>query len=422
MGYVADRWHKSRPRPGEKECGEHKSKVPSAAHGKGKRWQARYDGPDGQERTSLHRTLTEAEREIIKQESAKMDGSWVDPKAGTVTVEGYALDVWLPAQNINARTEIEYRGVLNRYLLPEWGKRQIRSIRPSEAGAWQQLLISKYELSGSTPNTVARRVRSVFKLATIDRVITVSPFAGIRAPTLVESTVDPPDLPEVLALVEAAYHPRWRAMIDLTAMTGLRSGEVRGLRAEHVDIDRQVLRVDQQMVYQRRQGNYWDELKTGAGRRVLPLTAEAVTLLAEYMERYPPTAAGPFPGLLFTMPGGEAIGESTLDWALKSICRKAEVRPRHWHELRHHYASVLIGGGENPKVVQKRLGHKDVLTTLRIYSHLWAEAEEQTRSVLDTARQKARAVRAARLAESPQPGGTIPESGGEKHAAVLVNA
>lgn len=421
MGYVADRWHKSRPQPGEKECGEHKGKVPRKGHGKGKRWQARYDGPDGQERTSLHRTLTEAEREVVKQESAKMDGSWVDPKAGTVTVEGYALDVWLPAQNINSRTEIEYRGVLTRYLIPEWGPRQIRSIRPSEAGAWQQLLLSKYELSGSTPNTVARRIRSVFKLATIDRVITVSPFAGIKAPTLVESTVDPPDINEVLALVDAAYHRRWGAMIDLTAMTGLRSGELRGLRAEHIDADRQVLRVEQQMVYERGRGLYWDDLKTGAGRRVLPLTAEAIALLAEYMSQFPPAPGGAFPGLIFTMPEGGAIRESTLDWALKNTCRKAGLRPRHWHELRHHYASVLIGGGENPKVVQKRLGHKDVLTTLRIYSHLWAEAEEQTRSVLDTARQKARAAR-ARPAESPQPGGTIPESGGENEAPVLVNA
>ncbi|WP_093895937.1 tyrosine-type recombinase/integrase [Streptomyces sp. Ncost-T10-10d] len=53
--------------------------------------------------------------------------------------------------------------------------------------------------------------------------------------------------------------------------------------------------------------------------------------------------------------------------------------------LRHHCASALIAGGENPKVVQKRLGHKDVMTTLRTYPHLFAEAAERTRDVLDAA-------------------------------------
>jgi hypothetical protein len=152
MGYVADRWHKTRPGPDEAECGEHKGKVASSAHGKGKRWQARYDGPDGRERTSLHATRAEAEREIVKQEGAKLTGSWLDPKAGQVTVERFALDTWLPAQNIIGRTETEYRGVLNRYLIPAWGPRQIRSIKPSEAGAWQAGLVGKYELSGQTPN------------------------------------------------------------------------------------------------------------------------------------------------------------------------------------------------------------------------------------------------------------------------------
>ena len=75
MGYVADRWHKTRPGPDEPECGQHKGMVASAAHGRGKRWQARYDDPNGKEITSLWATKVEAEREITKQEGAKLSGS-----------------------------------------------------------------------------------------------------------------------------------------------------------------------------------------------------------------------------------------------------------------------------------------------------------------------------------------------------------
>jgi integrase len=386
MGYIADRWHKTRPKPGDPECGEHKGKVATAAHGKGKRWQARYDGPDGHERTALFTTRTEADRHIVQQENAKLTGSWLDPRAGLVTVETFALETWLPAQGIIGRTETEYRGVLRRYLIPDWGPREIRSIKPSETGAWQQRLTSEYGLSGSYPNRVARYVRSIFRLAVVDRVIPVSPFDGIKAPTLVESTVHPPDIAEVRQIVAHAYKPLWAAMFELDALTGLRSGELRGLCLDRVDFLRKAARIEQQLVYEKKRGGFLlDDLKTGAGRRVLPLNQRAIDLLAAYVAKHPPPTDGPWAGLIFTMPGGLPIGESTIDWALKNTCRRAGLEERHMHELRHHYASVLIGGGENPKVVQKRLGHKDVMTTLRTYAHLFAEAEEQTRSVLDAA-------------------------------------
>jgi integrase len=408
MGYVADRWHKSKPGPTDKLCGQHKGLYASRTHGSGKRWQARYDGPDGKELTSLWATRAEAEKELVKQESAKLSGSWIDPKAGKVSVEKYALDTWLPAQNIIGRSVTEYRGALTRYLIPEWGPREMRSIRPSEAGAWQQLLTSKYGLSGGYPNRVARYVRGVFRLAVIDCVIARSPFDGIKAPTLVEAAVNPPDVAEVKQLIAAAHRPLWATLIELTALTGLRSGEVRGLRVSDVDFLRRVLRVDQQMVQEPGKGLYADATKTGAGRRVLPLTKRTVDLLAAYVAKNPPRTDGPLAGLIFIAPAGGAVGEGSLDSALKTTCRLAGLPARHWHELRHHYASVLIAGGENPKVVSKRLGHKDVMTTMRTYAHLFAEAEEKTRDVLDLA--WAEPGEEATETESPATGGRIPES------------
>lgn len=385
MGYVADRWHKSRPGPKDPECGEHKGKVASSVHGQGKRWQARYIDPAGQERTKLFRTVVEAEKEILKQEGSKLDGSWVDPDRGKMSVERVVFDVWLPATSTIGRTKREYTGVMNRYLIPEWGDRQIRSIRPSEAGAWQNLLTTKYELSGSTPNRTARLVRSVFRLAVIDRMIPISPFDGIKSPTLIDPQIDPPDVQTVRLIAEQAHHDRWAVMTELDALTGMRSGEIRGLRVPKLDLLHKALNVHEQMVYEPGKGQYLDNLKTGAGRRTLPLNQRAVDLLAWYIAKYPPPSDGQWPGLIFRMADGRPVGESTLDWAFKSMCRKAKARPYRWHDIRHHYASVLIAGGENPKVVSKRLGHKDVAFTMRVYAHLFAEAEEQTRSVLDEA-------------------------------------
>lgn len=376
MGHVRDLWHKKGP-DGQL--------VQTSYYGTGKRWQVRYEDPDGNPKTQLFKLKVDAEKELTKQEHAVLSGDWLDPEAGKTRAGDYALKVWLPAQGIISRTEVEYRGVLTRYLIPEWDRRQMRNIKPSEAGAWQTRLTTKYELTGSTPNRVARLVRSVFRLAVIDRVIRVSPFDGIKAPTLVESSVYPPDIAGVRQILGGAYKELWRTMFELDALTGLRSGELRGMRIQRFDALRGVYRVEEQMVHEKGKGHYLDDVKTGAGRRVLPLNKRAVDLLAAYLAKHPPPVAGPWAGLIFTMPGGTPVQESTIDWALKQSCRHAGVETRHLHELRHHYASVLIAGRENPKVVQKRLGHKDVMTTLRIYAHLFAEAEEQTRSVLDAA-------------------------------------
>ncbi|MGW8357357.1 tyrosine-type recombinase/integrase [Streptomyces wedmorensis] len=403
MGYVADRWHKTRPKPGEPECGEHKGLVASKAHGSGKRWQARYDDPDGGERTSLHRTKTEAEAEIIKQESAKQTGSWIDPKAGRISVRDFALNTWLPAQGVINRTRDEYHATLNRYLFPEWGDRPMQSIKPSEAAAWQRLLSSKYELSGASPNRIAGIVRSVFTLAVIDRVIPISPFKGVKAPAMEYALVDPPDVAEVGKLIANAYSDRWAVMIEVAASTGLRSGELRGLRIGDVDFLRRTIRVEFQIVVEKGKAPYLDDVKTNAGRRVVPITKRTADLLSAYVQKYPPRQVGGITGLIFTTPEGGPIRSSTMSYALRSICRQAGVRDRHWHELRHHYASVLIAGRENPKVVQKRLGHKDVVTTLRTYSHLFSDADEKTRDVLEAAWAQT---------ESSQQGGRIPEQGG----------
>ncbi|MFJ5059062.1 tyrosine-type recombinase/integrase [Streptomyces nigra] len=401
--------------------------VASNVHGKGKRWQARYIGPDGQERTSLWRTKPEAEREITKQESSKLDGSWVDPERGKMPVERVALDIWLPATSTVARTRYEYEGVLKRYLVPEWGGRQIRSIRPSEAGAWQNLLTTKYELTGQTPNRVARLVRSVFRLAVIDRMIPVSPFDGIRSPTAVAKEVHPPDIAQVIDLLEHAPSDLWRTMVELTAITGLRCGEIRGLRLPKIDFLRRELHVHQQLVYDVGSGLSLAGLKTGAGRRTIPLNQRAIDLLAAYVAKCPPPTTGEWEGLVFTMASGTPIWESSVTTAMGKMSKKAGLEECRWHDLRHHYASVLISGGENPKVVQKRLGHASVVTTLQIYSHLFAEAESKTRSVIDGAWTAAREAAAggaekAASAESSRPTGRITESGGRKGALTQVKS
>jgi integrase len=54
-----------------------------------------------------------------------------------------------------------------------------------------------------------------------------------------------------------------------------------------------------------------------------------------------------------------------------------------FHDLRHYFASLLIGHGESVKTLQARLGHKNAVETLNVYSHLWPDSEDRTREAVD---------------------------------------
>ncbi|MGH3440446.1 MAG: tyrosine-type recombinase/integrase [Nitriliruptorales bacterium] len=75
---------------------------------------------------------------------------------------------------------------------------------------------------------------------------------------------------------------------------------------------------------------------------------------------------------------------TTLNGRWARMAQRAGV-PSTPHALRHHYASILIDGGESVKVVQERLGHASATETLDTCSHLWPSSDERTRIVVERA-------------------------------------
>ena len=69
----------------------------------------------------------------------------------------------------------------------------------------------------------------------------------------------------------------------------------------------------------------------------------------------------------------------------RNATKKAGLEGVSFRDLRHHYASLLIHGGESVKAVQARLGHSSASITLDVYSHLWPDSEDRTRHAVDAA-------------------------------------
>ena len=100
-------------------------------------WCLRYVNPEtGRERTETFRLKRDAERRLTEIEASKLTGSYVDPRAGKVTV-GVWAERWLDVQvQLKATTQARYRSILDVHVIPRWGETELAKVRHSDVQKW----------------------------------------------------------------------------------------------------------------------------------------------------------------------------------------------------------------------------------------------------------------------------------------------
>jgi integrase len=304
-------------------------------------------------------------------------GKYVDPNAGQTTFEEYAAK-WLASQPHRPSTASLYARLLRLHVYPTLGHRTLSPVRRSDVQGWVAAFGATH-----APETVRgtyARVATIFRAAVEDRLIAETPCRRIALPERDEAKVVPLTVEQVRTLVDAAPDDL-RALILLAAATGLRSGELLGLEVDRIDFLRRQVEVDQQLVYISGSDPFIGPPKSKASRRTVPVPTFALDELAAHLQRQ-----GRTDGLVFLSSKGGPILRTTLNGRWRRIVKRAGLPvTTNLHHLRHHYASVLIDGGESVKVVQERLGHASAVETLKTYSHLFPSSDERTRSVVEAA-------------------------------------
>lgn len=181
---------------------------------------------------------------------------------------------------------------------------------------------------------------------------------------------------------------RYWIAVFLAVMTGLRQGEILGLKWADIDFDKKVLYVRRGLKKDRSE---FTNLKTPSSRRVVSLSPQTIVMLQEQIQRIriEREALGDKyienDLVVCTNRGTPAKASKVLD-AWNRLCEK--YKPNHepdmtFHDLRHQHASIMLNEGEDIRVVSKRLGHSTVMTTLDVYSHLLPTAQEAAAANLD---------------------------------------
>lgn len=341
-------------------------------------WRARWRDDAGVQRARSFKKKIEADRFLAGVVTDLARGQYVDPSAGKMKVKEYA-EQWRGVQNHRPTTAALYERVLRLHVYPVLGDRTLASVRHSDARSFVTGL--SRTLAPNTVRQVHAITRTIFRSAVHDRLIHESPFSNIKLPRVLRDRVEPLTIAQVRRIVDAAPEPQ-RALVLLAAATGLRSGELLGLTVDRVDFLRREVRVDRQLVYLPGTLPYLAETKTPESVRTVPVPTFALEALSAHLAAFPPGDDG----LVFQSDKGGPVLRTTLHGRWQQTLRRAGLDTGlHFHHLRHHYASVLIDGGESVKVVQERLGHASAEETLRTYSHLMPQSEARTRSVVETA-------------------------------------
>ena len=169
-----------------------------------------------------------------------------------------------------------------------------------------------------------------------------------------------------------SYENQYRFILQ----TGLRTGELVGLKWNDIDFEEKTLKIERSMKYRYTTGAWRvGEPKSKSGYRTIPLTDEAIRILKSQKAKsqiikYIPDE---WAEQVFLCRKGEPVKNSTYDTALFKICDKANIKRFSMHVLRHTFATRCIEGGMLPKTLQKILGHSNIGITMNLYVHITEE-------------------------------------------------
>ncbi len=349
------------------------------------KWRARYRDLDGKEHARHFERKLDAQRWLDEVTASMVTGQYVDPRAGRVTFEKYA-EKWEGSLIASEAGERITDNALRLHLVPALGARSMAAIRRNDIQVLFKHLSDQLG-PGSVRNVYDVLVR-VMTAAVDDKVIASSPCRRITLPAMQDEEVTPPTVEQIEAMARV-MPPYIRAAIVTLAGSGLRIGELLGLKVSDVDFKAGIIRVDRQ----RLQSGKIGPPKTAKSRRTVPVGEVVTDALLAHL------AARPSREWLFTMEEGEPLNyrrwktewngarkalQAAENGAAEREGRKAVELPHMvTHDLRRFCASALIAGGASVKQVQLVLGHASAVITLRIYAHLWPGEEDRTRAVMD---------------------------------------
>lgn len=349
------------------------------------RYQARYLGADGIDRPApeTFRTKRDADDWLAERQAELRSGDWSDPDAGRIDFGSYAA-TWIAERSIGASTADLYRSLLRNHLHPTFGRVAVADITSARVRAWR---VARLE-SSVGPSTVAKSyalLRAVLMTAVDDRLIRRNPCRVKGASTAATPERPTATVQEVYEIAEV-IQPRYRALVLLAAFSGLRWGELVGLRRRDLDLGAGTLRVRRNIAELHNGERLMKEPKSAAGKRTVAIPAVIQEELTTHLAVYSEHGAD---GRVFVGAKGATPRRNHFNRLWRKACGQAGIKGLHFHDLRHTGNTLAAATGASTRELMTRMGHSTARAAL-IYQHATAERERLIGNAVSAAVEQAR--------------------------------
>ena len=352
------------------------------------RWEGRYTaGHDPETGKAIYKNVLGRSQAEVKEKLKQAIGETraLDiTKAGKYTV-GEWMEVWFQDYakiKVRPSSHQTYQGYIHNHIRPNIGDIPLEKLTSLDLQKFYKKLLAqgrvdRVEAKGQPKGLSAKTVRNIhqilssaLKLAQEQRLILTNPAEGCALPRVEHQEMKTLTTVQLASFFREARESGVFELYYLELATGLRRGELLGLKWEDIDLERGNLRVRRQV--SRINGEVVEApLKTKNAYRTLPLAEDTVSVLREQRRK-----VGNSPWV-FPSPNGGPISPDSVLHMLHRVLKRAGLPKVRFHDLRHTFATLALQNGVDVKTVSGMLGHFSAGFTLDTYAHITSAAQRQ---------------------------------------------
>jgi integrase len=340
-------------------------------------------------------TKKDAERELARLITEINTGDYVEPSR--MLVREY-LERWLrdyAEHSVSPKTYERYDEIIRSHIVPALGGYELSKLRPLHIQGFYTAAITSGRkdgnggLSAQTVLHFHRLLHRALGQAVRWQLLARNPAEAVEPPRPQRTEMRALDDAQIALLLKSLEGSRLHAPVLLALSTGLRRGELLGLRWRDIDLERGCLTVNCS-VEQTKQSLRFKIPKTERSRRMVALPSFAVDMLRAHKREQTEARLKLGPAyqnddLIFPREDGSPWPPDSFSTAFAAFIRRSDLPHVRFHDLRHSHATQLLKHGVHPKIVSERLGHSKVGITLDTYSHVLPSMQEDAARKIDAA-------------------------------------
>ena len=386
----------SNSKKGAAGCGNIRKKTVIRGGKEYEYWEARYTagfdpGTGKQIQKSISgKTQKEVAQKLKAATAALDDGTYIAPTKMTVA---QWLDIWQTdyLNNVKSSTVSSYKATIENHIKPNLGAIRLDSLTTQDIQAFYNKdfegVEGKRPLSAKTIKNIHGVLHKALHQAMLNNYLRSNPTDPCILPKVVKKKVKPLNEHQIADFLKAIKGHRYEKMFLVALFTGIREGEVCGLKWECVDFTEGTILIDKQLQSLRADvrgdKEKYELVSTKNGKErtitaapyVVDLLWHVVDLLwqtKKEQDTYKKLHKELFQdsGLVFTDEIGNRITPQALYRAFKLVVCELEMPEVRFHDLRHSFAVISLKAGDDVKTVQENLGHSTAAFTLDRYGHV----------------------------------------------------